>query len=183
MSINGEKFKFAFNLCMKLEGGGKYHEIAGDTGGATKYGISLRYLKSIGEDIDNDGDVDWEDIFKLQENKAMQIAYDGFWFAELDEVYKPISAAVFCTCYNMGKANGVKLLQQACNNLGGNLKIDGGMGSKTVAETKKHSEKSLLIEYCNAMLDRYINICQSNPSQYKFIRGWKNRTFRYLKLI
>ena len=154
---------------MELEGGGKYHEVKHDAGGATKYGISLRYLRSIGEDIDGDGDIDWEDIFALDENKSMDIAYEGFWINELDDMHKPIAMAVFSACYNMGRKTGIILLQRACNNLGGNLSVDGAIGSKTVSESKKHSEKALLIEYCRVMMDYYIDICHKKESQWKFI--------------
>ena len=45
---------------IQREGG--YNDIKEDKGGATNFGISLRYASGIGLDLDNDGDVDKDDI-------------------------------------------------------------------------------------------------------------------------
>ena len=55
-------FSKAITVILKHEGGFSNH--SSDPGGATNYGISLRWLKSEGlyGDLDDDGDVDIDDI-------------------------------------------------------------------------------------------------------------------------
>ena len=174
------KFDAAFDLCMKLEGGGKYHEVKNDKGGATKYGVSLRFLKDVGIDINDDGVVDKMDIRELTEEEAKKISYKYFYNKMYSELSQPIAVALFCTGYNMGTNTGVKLLQRACNSLGGNLVTDGVIGVNTILETKKHKENSLLVAYVSEMMDKYIDICLVNSSQMKFLKGWKNRSLKFL---
>lgn len=66
----------------KWEGG--YCNDPDDPGGATNYGISLRWLKSLGlnqGDIDRDGDIDASDIRALSKEQAAALFKEKFWDA------------------------------------------------------------------------------------------------------
>lgn len=176
MSVN---FENAVKKVIEMEGG--YNDIKEDRGGATNYGISLNFLRSKDEDIDDDGDVDWVDIKNLTEKEAIDLYKKYFWNQLYDELSRSISEKVFTVGVNMGVRIGVKLLQRALNSLGSQLSEDGIIGNKTILESKKYSVDKLLIRFVEKQLDYYISIIIRRPSQIKFLRGWKNRAFECLK--
>ena len=61
------------------------------------------------------------------------------------------------------------------------LKVDGQIGDKTKAlfasMWERHPDE-LVIEYREAVKDRYHAIVRRNPSQAKFLKGWLNRAER-----
>lgn len=76
-------------------------------------------------------------------------------------------------CVNMGKGRAVKIVQEACNAKGSNLKIDGGLGPKTLSAIRKTklSEgrvKAYRVKY-------YANLIIKRPSLEKFYYGWYKR--------
>lgn len=74
-------FEKAHEFVQRWEGG--YCDDAGDPGGATKYGVSLRFLRSEGYDIDGDGDVDVDDVKAVTKAKARELFRKHFWPATL----------------------------------------------------------------------------------------------------
>ena len=73
-----------FQACVKsiLEHEGGLSLDKRDPGGVTQWGISLRYLKSIGYDINGDGKIDKEDIIGLPVKGAVGI-YRKYWWDKL----------------------------------------------------------------------------------------------------
>ena len=77
-------FESAIKQTLIHEGG--YNEVKGDAGGATNFGISLRFLKGLDDnldlaDINNDGKIDSLDIKNLTEEHAKKIYFEEFWKA------------------------------------------------------------------------------------------------------
>ena len=68
---NMSNFEFAHKFTSKWEGGFVDHK--NDPGGATNYGVSLRWLKNEGIDIDGDGKIDINDIKALTPSKAAEL--------------------------------------------------------------------------------------------------------------
>ncbi len=54
--MSSPKFLKAIPFIFEHEGG--YNNITGDHGGATNWGVSLRLLKSLNDDINHDGKID-----------------------------------------------------------------------------------------------------------------------------
>lgn len=173
-------FGYAIKKTLKHEGG--YNEVKGDSGGATNFGISLQFLQGYVEtagwvDIDGSGFVDSSDIKNLTENQAKKIYYEEFWlknkchFIDNDEV----AAKVFDMAVNMGSKQAIKLLQQAINHMGADLKIDGMIGNATVTAANKLEGHILAVLLRYECIIFYQNLVKSKPDYMKFLKGWMNR--------
>lgn len=74
-----------------------------DPGGITNFGVSLRFLRGAGIDIDGDGEIDREDILKLTPEKAQAIYDAHFWKpAGCDALPDALSLAVYDCAVNQG---------------------------------------------------------------------------------
>lgn len=189
------RFEHAFADLLGIEGG--FVDDPVDRGGATKYGISLRFLKAEGQidedldgyadfDLDMDGDIDGADIRKLTVGDAKSLYKRSFWEAlDCESFPEPIGEMLFDQGVNGGNHAAKKLLQQAINAVlrAGRyrtmpLEEDGRIGGITRAVFssmwKRHPDE-LVIEYREAVKDRYIAIVRRNPDQAKFLKGWLNR--------
>ena len=192
------RFEEAFEDLLGIEGG--FIDDPVDRGGATKYGISLRFLKAEGAidedldgyadfDLDMDGDIDGADIRKLSVGDAKSLYKRSFWqVLDCESFPRPIGEMLFDQGVNGGNHAAKKLLQQAINAVlraGAYrtmpLKVDGQIGEKTRSAFDSMWQRhpgQLAIEYREAVKDRYVAIVRRNPSQAKFLKGWLNRAER-----
>lgn len=174
-------FNFAHTFSAKYEGGLTNHPK--DPGGITNYGVSLRWLRSLGldlGDIDGDGDIDADDIRALTPAKAAELFKLKFWDAYSLHELPEISAAAHYDCtMNTGPKQATLLTQRACNafvgSYGVKLAVDGAFGPKTRAFLKTYSSKQLVIKMIELRECFYRNLCISKPDFKDFERGWLNR--------
>ncbi len=97
MLSNDKNFEKALQFTLKWEGG--FVNLPSDPGGATKYGISLKYAQTVGLDKDGDGDTDEEDIKLLTVQDAMDKYQRDFWDANhCADFPSPYCLALFDTC-------------------------------------------------------------------------------------
>jgi lysozyme family protein len=126
------------------EGFDKFTGGKNDKGGATKFGVSLRFLKGLPlaeADVDGDGVVTWKDVYALTEEKALalfwryfaQPLFIGAWPFELAAVM--LDAGVNC-----GRGAAAKWAQRAFNECAPALGLtippllaDGALGQKSRA--------------------------------------------------
>lgn len=150
-----------------------------DRGGVTQWGISLRYLRSIGYDINGDGKIDKEDIIGLPVKGAIGLYRKYWWdkyrycaFNELEVVEKVFDLAV-----NMGGMAAHKLLQIAINRLGKSppIIVDGLLGGQTFAAANSTEGIQLRQELRECAEHRYIEILAANPAMEWARKGWMNR--------
>jgi len=151
-----------------------------DPGGTTKYGISLRFLSSLGNlgDIDGDGDIDSDDIRALTPADAASLYLNHFWTGvRADELPDRLNIAVFDMAVNAGVRRAVKILQQALP-----VKLDGIIGPATLAAARRAMAHApdFLIVYLGYRAQYYRDITLANSSLSKYLRGWINRLFRLL---
>jgi lysozyme family protein len=179
-------FNKAILATLKHEGGFVNDPV--DPGGATNWGMSLRYLKGRGDldgdrrldgDMDGDGDVDVNDIKKMSVEQAVKLYYTGFWLPNNYDNIKDytIAAKVFDMTVNMGSIQAGKILQRSVNRLGFGLKVDGAVGPKTFSAVNASDPDLLIAELRQEQARFYINLIARNPQFAKYKNGWLRRAY------
>ena len=133
------RYRAAVDELLGIEGG--FVDDPVDQGGATKYGISLRFLAAEGAfdedgdgkadfDLDMDGDIDGADIRKLTRGDAVYLYHRCFWVPlDCERFPAPIGEMLFDQGVNGGIVTARKLLQRALN--ASLMEAHARMGSKT----------------------------------------------------
>lgn len=171
-----ETFQACIRSILEHEGGLSLDKR--DPGGATQWGISLRYLRSIGYDINGDGVIDKEDIIGLPLKGAVGIYRKYWWdkyrYAAFNELL--VVEKVFDLAVNMGGYTAHKLLQIAINRLRDKpITVDGLLGGQTFGAANTTDAKHLRQELRKCAEHRYIEILAAKPEMEWARRGWMNR--------
>lgn len=175
-----------FARILRVEGG--FVDDAKDRGGATKFGISLRFAKAEGLvdanrdgfkdlDLNLDGVIDGFDIRQLTADIAEALYFQHFWKGPgFWTLPRPIDAALFDQAVNGGTTAAIRLLQRACSRCGVPLKDDGVLGPKTRAGVAEAIRGGRLLEvYRTEAANRYAAIARADPTQKRFLNGWLAR--------
>lgn len=171
-------FDLAIPVVLKHEGGFVDHPA--DPGGATNFGISLRFLRGICAsacyDIDGDGDVDAEDVRQLPQELAVDIYRRYFWLPAYEQIAdQAVATKVFDTAVNCGHGAAHRILQRALCGVGQRVEIDGKLGPKTLAAVNC-TDPSLLLEAFRAeQIKHYERLIELDPKRAAFRRGWLAR--------
>lgn len=169
-------FELAIPTIIRHEGG--YINNPNDPGGATRYGISLRWLKSIGlyGDINGDLHVDIKDIQALTLATAERF-YQVYWWDHYG--YGRIDAQVLATkildmAVNMGAPRAHRIVQTA---LGAHP--DGILGPNTLAGLNAVSEAPLLLlaRIQGLQAAFYTGLVSNNSRLAEFLPGWISRAY------
>jgi lysozyme family protein len=156
---------------LEREGGSKFVNHPSDPGGATKYGISLRFLSGEKIDIDGDGDTDIDDIRNLTLESCHLVYYGKFYLPmrihEINE--KALSLHVFDMGVNAGKVRAIKLLQGIVG-----ATQDGIIGKQTL-NLVNNASHHLAEKYIQERIDFYKRLVAQKPTLAVFLNGWINR--------
>ena len=170
------RFQYCVNIILEHEGGLSIDKR--DPGGVTQWGISLRFLRAIGMDIDKNGCVDEHDILAITKPGAIEIYRNKWWdkyhYNALNSL--EVAAKVFDLSVNMGASAAHKLLQIAINRIADkSLAVDGILGAKTIAEANKLDGFLLRQELRACAEHKYIQILADKPTMECFRKGWLTR--------
>lgn len=138
-------FDRVLDFTLKWEGGDKLHNVSGDPGGWTKYGIAQKYHPAV-------------DVPNLTLEQAKEIYRRWYWNPSgCESLYGALAAAVFDSAVNCGVTRALRFLRTAKEN---HL-------TRTTVPTW------LLVLY--ERMDHYHKVINYNPAKTKFYKGWSNR--------
>lgn len=174
-----KRFDWFMPLIIQHEGGFVNNIL--DSGGATKYGISLRFLKSVGDldgdgffdgDIDHDGDVDVDDIRLLTPETVSPFYLLHFYNPmKIDKLMdEELALQLFDFGVNAGTRRAVMALQALIK-----VKPDGLMGPTTVHYANSWDPNVLSNRYRSERMDFYRYMVKKKPSNDTFLAGWLRR--------
>ena len=181
-------FDLAIGVVLKHEGG--YVDDSNDAGGATNYGISLRWLKDVGDldgdgfqegDFNCDGVVDVNDIKQMTLQNAIDL-YKSQWWDKYSYGNIPsqiLATKIFDTSVNVGSRQCHKFLQRALNAVNGNqnVTVDGMVGPQTMGAVVEANQVGVLSAFRSEQAGFYRLICQVRPANKKFLKGWLRRAY------
>jgi lysozyme family protein len=140
---------------MQVEGGGKLHNVAGDSGGWTKYGISYNNNKPYFFDLN--------DFKNLTEEQAKLIAFNKYYLtAGTQYASQDAKDVYFDISFNMGQTRAIKMAQKCLG-----INQDGVIGTITKSKMATLTEKQLT--------DERVKFYYSLVKLKKFLKGWLNR--------
>lgn len=119
---------------------GPYHVSAGDPGGATAYGISLRY---------NSADFTDAQLQAISPESAAQFFIKRYCPKGAEALPSYLATPLMAFSVLEGPELAVKTLQRALG-----IKADGYIGPETAAESGKPAPKALLIAYFRECMER-----------------------------
>lgn len=158
-----------------VENEGGYVDDPYDTGGATKYGISLRFYR---DSIDREAAE--SDIQTLTKEEAIDIYHIHWWnkygygYINDDELsYKIMDISI-----NIGPSRAHKLAQKSYNNISEDkLSIDGILGAKSYAAINSKYSNIFLEAFRSECVEFYIGRCEDKHHKIKWLQGWINRLY------
>ena len=169
---------------------GGYVNDPDDPGGATNYGVTIHTMRSLGLDLDGDGDVDARDVRALTRKQAEDIfVRDYFERPGIDGLPRPLQASVFDMYVNAG-GNAVRILQRLLRDMGLGVSVDGAIGPQTRTAVSQAMEKApshLVDAYGIARRNYYYAIGDKRPKSRKYAKrrdggkgGWIVRAEEFI---
>lgn len=164
-----------FNRTLVWEGvpnpkaGGNLHNVAGDSGGYTLWGIAYNHNKELFKNFDDFKDTTYEE--------AAAIAYTKYYRA-INAFILPLESRLmyFDIAYNMGNARAIKIMQKCCGFAPADC--DGIIGPATRERMQYVTEECLY----NARNTTYNQLVKANKTLVKFLKGWLNRSTAIFKV-
>jgi len=157
-------FNQAFAKVIQHEG--DYVNDPADPGGETRYGISKRSYPDL-------------DIARLTLERARSIYFSDFWLRpHFDQVrHAPLAIKLFDLGVNIGPGMVIRKLQQACNDLTGEvLRVDGILGPKTLEEVNSYPHPAALLSAFKTHVGvYYLSLAKAKTTARRFLAGWLTR--------
>lgn len=168
----------------QLEGG--FVDDPRDRGGPTNHGISLRYARGIGLDLDGDRDTDIDDIRLVTPDVARACFLRDFYLAPrinlLPAILRPMT---FDFAINSGPYPAISRLQMAVQAMGAPCTPDGLIGTRTIRALRSGrligaNYAALRIHYVQQRVRWVTDIVAADPAQGRYLRGWLARARSFL---
>jgi len=161
------KLNEAFTLTMEFEGGGVLHEVPGDAGGRTKWGVSQRAYPDL-------------DIERLDRATARSLFEADYWArVRADDLPEEIRWDVVDFAFNAGVGVAARTLQRSVNlclqahSRHDYLKLDGQIGPITLFHVDDYPPDRLRRVFRAYRVAYYLTLAEQGKS--KFIHGWLRR--------
>lgn len=179
---------FCIGKTLPLEG--KYVDDVQDPGGATNYGISVRWAAAEVAnnpaeerwlDIDRDGHVDGTDIREMTADQAAEAYFQLIWTPGWYQKLAPpmVCWKAFDIGVNAGPLRSGFILQYALCDVGPAVAVDVDIGPATVQAVKIQAQKDGAAALLKAMRVRqakfYHQLAGKRPELGKYLKGWLAR--------
>ena len=172
-------FNMAHSFTALWEGG--YIDHPSDPGGATNYGISLRFLREQGIDINGDGDIDAADVRALNVERA-GIIYRQYFFDAIraGELPPLVALVVYDGAVNIGPRRAVRHLQEVLVSQGQAVSVDGAIGPQTLQAAHalcpcNDTAQELALAVLGRRVGYYRELARTRAQLAVFLCGWLNR--------
>ena len=163
------KFRRALQYVLQNEGGDS--NVPQDRGGRTRFGITEKTAKRHGFNVHT-----------LTREQAEWIYMKGFWEYEWVSDER-VAIKWFDLAVNMGNERANRLVQEAANDCGMCLALDGVIGPKTRLAVNALQPQALLEKIVARAKDRYAEIIASDSTQKVFQNGWMARADRLPEVL
>ncbi len=172
-------FDRAFKIVLEDEGH-EYTNDPADSGGPTKYGVTLSaYRAYVGAPL-----LQADAIENLSIESAKGFYYNCYWSPmgceKLSRI--EIAAALLDTSVLYGAGTASLQVQEALSACGFPLVMDGEIGEKTIAALQSVLLFKFLEQLRKSLIDRIDSIVKLHPKNEKFRHGWEERANRLLTL-
>ena len=164
---------FAPALAKTLIHEGGYSNNPHDHGGSTNKGITQKtydlWQDHVGQPQRN--------VKGISDSEISDIYYHFYWKPSRCEelIAQPVAEKVFDLCVNCGLKAATRILQQACNDSGHLISVDGLLGDLTLGAANVCNPHDLMDALRVRAKRHYMAIVQRDPSQSVFINGWLAR--------
>lgn len=167
-------------ILLKFEG--EFVNDKDDPGGATNKGITLKTFGSCAQQLL--GVAPTLANLKVLTDTQAGVIYKALYWDKIhgDEMTSQDLANIVCDFYVNSGAAAAKLLQRSINSLGGQIDVDGGIGSKTIKALAALDQLAVYRKYRAGRIAYYQNLVQRKPKLKKFLKGWLNRVYAFPEL-
>ena len=165
-------FPTAIEHTLKWEGG--YVDHPSDPGGATNFGISLRWYRQA---VDPGATV--SDIRFLRKDEAIELYRTHFWRPVYERfIDREVAVRVFDSHVNMGALQAGRNLQRALHACGKMHVVEDGIIGPATVSAANSVPLSVMIPAWKATTAGHYRLLVARNSQFQaFLRGWLRRVY------
>ena len=144
-----------------------------DKGGATNKGVTLKTWRSVGYDVDGDGDIDVADLKLLTDDDVIEKVLKPYYWDRVggDKIKDQGVANMLADwAYMSGAKTPVLKVQKLVGAV-----QDGAVGPQTIALINSYRGQQLFADLKTERARFYGAIVKNNPEQKRFLNGWLAR--------
>lgn len=169
-------FELSIPKVLRHEGG--FVNDPSDAGGATNYGVSLRWLKTQGLLTELEHSTETDDPVIAVERMTLADAtafYKKFWWDAYhygDILPQMVADKIFDMSVNLGAPRAHRMVQSVVG-----VTQDGILGSATLGELNSVSSLKIIVGLQDTQAAFYRALVAANPARQKFLQGWLTRAY------